>query len=264
MMKNMQIINKIVLCIFIYLLGSQITFSQENQSRNELLEVIETVTENLIENPNSTFYYSVRANAYYSLGEFDKTLRDLTFAIQLDSNDWELYYNKGVVLYDLGKVEESITEFNNAIGLNKQNCDIYFARALSYYEIEKINKAISDYTKSISLNNYFDDAYNNRGLCYNSLEEYKLAIKDFSEAIKLMPGIAKYYYNRGYANFKIDSINEAINDLQKANCLDTLNIYGYYYLSLVYKKIGKIDKFNFYLTKAKDNGLPENLFLNNE
>ena len=86
------------------------------------------------------------------------------------------------------------------------------------------------------------------------IKEYGSAINDYTVAISLTPEISKFYYNRGYARFKTDSIDIAIDDFKKTIDLDSTNIYGYYYLSLVYKKIGRNNDFNYNYNKAKENG----------
>ncbi len=253
--------SRVFVCILVLLLVAKNTSSQVDTSKAELLNVVKTATERIAQSPNSAFYYGARGEAYYGLGELGKALVDLNKAIQLDGSNWEFYYDKGIVLYDMERPKAAIDEYSKAIALDDQKSEAYSGRAASYYRIGKYAKAINDYTRSIDLNKLNPATYYNRALCYSCLKDYSSAVYDYTIAINYSPDISMFYCKRGYARFEMDSIDAAVGDLKKSIELDSRNIYGYYYLSLVYRKIGETDDFYYNYDKAKKNGLPKYLYI---
>jgi tetratricopeptide (TPR) repeat protein len=127
-----------------------ISYSQDNKDAENLKSILNTANQRLENNPNDAFYLSVRANVYYNLGELGKALNDLNKAVLLDKDNWENYYNKGIILHELGKNDSSIVAYNQAISLNNKNYKIYAACGLAQYELGKYIIAIDNYSKSIS------------------------------------------------------------------------------------------------------------------
>ncbi len=201
-----------------FIIGISSLYSQGK--KNDLESIITFLSEQIKNEPDNYFYYSARGTAYYKMGFLEKALDDLNVATNLDSENWELFFNKGVVLYDLKRYEQ----------------------------------AIDAYTKSASFNESAD-VFNNRGLTYIRLEKYFLAIQDFTTAISIGEPEPRHFYNRGYAKLLNDLLEEAIPDLEKSIALDENTIYGYYYLSLLYEKLNSDEKAKYNLNKAIENGL---------
>jgi tetratricopeptide (TPR) repeat protein len=83
--------------------------------------------------------------------------------------------------------DKAISDYSKAIQLNPNNGDAYFNRGLIYSALRKYDKAIADFTEVISQlrrqarDNF--EAYYNRGLAYAALRKYDKAISDYSEVI---------------------------------------------------------------------------------
>ena len=72
---------------------------------------------------------------------------------------------------------------------------------------------------------------------------------------------ARYYDPRISMFLGVDPLAKAKKDFKIAFNMDDENIYGYYYLALVYKKERDLKKFYDNYEKAKNNGLQSELYL---
>lgn len=209
-----------ILSFIFYLLACSSTLYSQKIERDELESIVTFLSDQIKSEPCNSFYYSARGSAFFELGLLEKALSDFDMATNLDPENWERFYNKGIVLYDL----------------------------------ERYIEALNAYSQAISLNDLTANAYNNRGLTYIKLRNYNLAIRDFTIAISLGKPESRHFYNRGYAKFLNGLLEEAIPDLEKSIELNENTIYGYYYLSLVYDEINEEKKALYYYEKAIANG----------
>ncbi|ORX77497.1 TPR-like protein [Anaeromyces robustus] len=64
---------------------------------------------------NMTTYYKNRADEMVQKEHFDIAINFLNLAIELDPEDWILYFKRGLLLCDIEKYEESISDFENLL-----------------------------------------------------------------------------------------------------------------------------------------------------
>jgi tetratricopeptide (TPR) repeat protein len=127
----------------------------------------------------------------------------------------ESYFARGTFYGNNGDYDKSIIDLTEAINRNPDDAEAHYNRGLSYGYKGDDDKAIEDYTEAIRINSNYADAYNNRGISYANKKEYNNSIKDFTEAIRIKPN-AKAYYNRGLSYSKIGDYDMAIVDFTKA------------------------------------------------
>jgi len=87
-------------------------------------------------------------------------------AIQLDPNDADAYYNRGITYYHKGQYDRAIENFNKAIALDQNYALAYNNRGVAYDKKGQHDRAIEDYNKAIALDPNFAQAYTSRGLLY--------------------------------------------------------------------------------------------------
>ena len=66
--------------------------------------------------------YNARGIAYYSLGEYQRAVRDYSKAIELDPNDAVAYNNRSLAYRRLGQDVEADADETKAGSLDKQLC----------------------------------------------------------------------------------------------------------------------------------------------
>ncbi len=94
------------------------------------------------------------------------------------------------------KKELLIEHYDKALEIDSQNAEIYFNRGVAKYDLDN-KAAIKDFNKALEINPEFIDAYISRGLAKNALGQHEAAIKDFNKALEINPKYARTYINRG-------------------------------------------------------------------
>ena len=74
--------------------------------------------------------------------------------------------------------DKAIDDYTKTIELNPDDDEIYFQRGVAYSNLEQYDKAIDDFTKTIELNPDSAGTYNNRSNAYSNLQQYDKVLKD--------------------------------------------------------------------------------------
>lgn len=165
--------------------------------------------------PNNSDAYFGRGLAKGKLDDKVGEMKDYNKAIELNPEYSKAYHNRAILKSYLGDYSGSIQDFDFAIQLYPDE-ETYLARGNVKEKSGKSQQAIEDYNKAIELNPNFASAYLNRGISKNNLGNTLEAIKDYNRAIILDPKDEGAYYNRGNTYAKLENFKEAINDFSKA------------------------------------------------
>ncbi len=134
---------------------------------------------------------------------------------------YEVYFNRKCENEELEGFYKKFANLSIAIEVDSSDADLYYQRGNAYAQNDEHNKAIADFTKVIELLPNSDCAYYNRGNSYGSISEnHNFAIQDYTKAIELNPRFAEAYNNRGVMYYRKDEIDTALPDFQKALLLD--------------------------------------------
>jgi tetratricopeptide (TPR) repeat protein len=124
----------------------------------------------------------------------------------------------GQALYYLFDFANSLTSLNQALDLNENNSDALYYRGLIYYVQNEFSKSIRDFDKALKVMPDYRYYYDN-GRANLKNKNYPEAIKNFDGAIQYdtLNIIKNKYFLRGLSYFKNKSINEAFNDFNEYN-----------------------------------------------
>ncbi len=125
--------------------------------------------------------YLDNAAKYYKQGNYEKTIENYSLAIELEPNNNELYFDRGLILSEAGYFEKAIENFNKVLELTNPDNDF---------------------------------AIFNRGIAEYELGLYEKALDDFNHTIRLVPGDAKAFYNRALTKYKLNDVKGALEDAQ--------------------------------------------------
>lgn len=187
-----------------------------------------------------------QARKFHRIADITSTETNLNQAIKLNPNNYEAYYEFGVLETSRKNYDKAINYYSKAIKLNPQNDSYYVARAITYGFQSKLKEAIDDANKAIEINPkngpaysilavnygpfgfqkeaiaYYDKAeqYDNllqdnlfieRANLKTQIKDYDGAINDYKKAINLLK------QNKGNQNLaKIEFFNSQIKDLEQA------------------------------------------------
>ena len=192
------------------------------------------------------------ASDYLALGveqaredEYDEAIDSLSKAIELEPEDPDAYYFRGISYYLKEDPDSAIADFDKALELIPNgtfagitDADIYGVRGASYALKDEYDKAISDSEKAMELapgdadfKAYAAEAYAQRGYSYTKAEDYDRAIDDFDRAFELDNAsadnfkalAAEAYALRGYVYAKSGDSNRATAAFNRASELDSEN-----------------------------------------
>ena len=95
--------------------------------------------------------YDNRANAYLTVGEDDKAMRDMQQAIQLDPNFFGVYNNRAFLYNKQGKYDLALADWSKAIALNPNYAEAYYNRGLLHYHQGRMAEAKRDLNEAKKL-----------------------------------------------------------------------------------------------------------------
>ena len=122
----------------------------------------------------------------------------------------QVYLWSGRVHRSRREYDWAIEDYNIVIDMNPDNVEAYYNRGVTYHHKGDYDRAIEDYTKTIQLKPDYANAYYNRGLSYDNKGASDRAIEDFTKVIQLDPNDAGAYFNRGLASNDKEDMTEAI------------------------------------------------------
>jgi hypothetical protein len=130
--------------------------------------------------------------------------------MDMQSDNYDICYYKGIVYEINFDNDKAISEFTNAISFEPKNSGAYFERAVVYDKQGKYSEAIDDYTNAIKYNKKFSDAYFNRASDLQELKLYENAIIDYSKAVELNPEDPETLNLRGVVKYNIEDHDGAM------------------------------------------------------
>ena len=160
----------------------------DEKEYEKALEIIENFTERY---QNCANIYNSLARIYYRLQDLNKAINSINKYIELDKNNAEAFYFRGLILNDLGHYEDARNSIYNAIKLNPNNAKYYSQMARSYQNLKEYKNALLYSKEAIEINpneiNFKKQAYEISLLIgdKNQIEMYKNQL-DRSEKILKM------------------------------------------------------------------------------
>jgi tetratricopeptide (TPR) repeat protein len=207
-----------------------LVYSKEfNYSRSELMAELDAANQAIALNPQDVSNYRIRAKIYYELQDYEKSLEDCSYLIELDPDNSGLYYHARAVVYvKMEKYPEALTDISKIVEYNPLDHRHYSLSAASLYAMKMYQAAIIAYTKVAELGhiNYYN--YYLRGDAHQRLGKYEEAIADYTKAIEIRPNAIAAFISRGSVWLTLRMPDKALYDINNV-CRLSLpegNLYG--------------------------------------
>jgi tetratricopeptide (TPR) repeat protein/S1-C subfamily serine protease len=180
-------------------------------------------------NERKTYYYfwGYQGLIANDLEKYDKAIRSLDTAIQLESNDLKFLNQKAYVLEGIKQHDKSIAIYSEIIQKQPEGY-VYNNRGLAKSNLGNKQGAILDYDRAIAINPKLVLAYNNRGNAKSDLGNNQGAILDYDRAIAINPKDAMAYSNRGVVKSDLGNKQGAILDYDRAIAINPQYVMAYY------------------------------------
>ncbi len=190
--------------------------------------------------PDAKSYYELGV-AYENRCEINEAILAFQKALQINPDYGYVYHSLGDIYGAMGEYDKEMEYLKKAIKLIPDDMDIYHIPRLTFGKKIYYDKAAEYFKKAINLNSKYHQAYFYLGLILKE-KISPLAVEYIQKAIELDPKNADYRYSLGEILYpqdypgSIKYFQEAINHGYK----DPFK--AYYYLGIIYLKIGNHDE----------------------
>lgn len=169
-------------------------------------------------------------------------------ALRLDPLEKNAHVNLAVCLYRLKRYPESIAHSQAALALDTADHVLYGNLADAYLMNGQADSAIAYYNRAIASGAVTENTYSFLGAAWFSKKQYKTAAEVFGQGLARSPNNTEMWMNRGNALALDGQLSQAEQAFQQVLRLSPGNRKAYYYLSMVYRDMGKAGESQRYLS----------------
>lgn len=209
-------------------------------------EVIELLTDEILETYQNADLNKEKAEAYYQLGEKYASSIENEKAIEAYRKAISITPEKIFVYFSLGMVYEGQKEFQKGEEILRRALEIDPNSGLIYYGLIRIfltsknfDAALITSKKALEIDPTYI-IYRQLGEVYMGLKNFNEALKSYDKAIEKNPSYAYAYYDRAKAHFSNENYEFAISDYEKY--IELENNASDYYTSVAKSKIVELKK----------------------
>jgi hypothetical protein len=134
------------------------------------------------EYPDNYLAYKNLGEAYGKIGQYNKSLMNISKSIKLNPVDSMNYFNRGIAYGKKGFHHKAVENFKKAINLDSQNAKYYKELGAANGILGNYQQAITNLDRAISLDPQFAEAYFYRGIAYRSLDNDPFFTRDLQIA----------------------------------------------------------------------------------
>lgn len=120
-------------------------------------------------------------------GKTEEALAEFNHAIELDPNNAQALYGRGLLYQGEKQHELAIADFTAANGLKPQQAEPLLGRAVSYLALDKSREAAADLDEAVQADAQNAQIWRTRGEAYERLGDKTRAAESYGRAIHLSP-----------------------------------------------------------------------------
>jgi len=158
-----------------------------NKLNSRLFKEVISETIPLLKKRKHQVFYNILSVAYQSIGDYEKSLKIMEEAMQLNSNNPYFLNNLAITLHKLERFEESEMYFLRGLEIAPNYINILNNIANLKKDLNFTEEAIDYYKKSLEVNREIIETNLNIAYCYQSLGNFDLSIKHLDIVLKLNP-----------------------------------------------------------------------------
>lgn len=135
---------------------------------------------------------------------------------EIQRDDHEILYNRGLELAKLGLLEEAIASYDETLKIQPDFYEAWYNRGDTLFNLGRFEEAIASWNKALEIQPNLHQAWINLGVALDELGRHEEAIASYDENLKFQPGNYRAWYNRGVALGNLGRFEEAIGSFNKA------------------------------------------------
>ncbi len=167
-------------------------------------------------------YYSAwynRGIALSDLGRHKEAIVSFNKALEIKPDYYAALYNWGTALNILGRYEEAIASFDKALAIESDSCMAWHSRGAALGKLGQFEEAIMSFDKALEIKLDYYAAWRDRGVALGKLGRYEGAIAAFNRALEINPSDYIVWNMRDYALTETGRYEEAF-----INCNNLLEV----------------------------------------
>ena len=170
--------------------------------------------------------------------------------IQRNPDSWMARLNLGNLLVTKGKTDEAIGQFQRALQINTNDADIYYDLGNALLQKGDADEAITYFRQALQIEPDYVEAHNNFGNALLQKRKPDEAITQFQKALQSQPEYAEACVGLGNALLQEQKTDEAIAQFRKALQIDPDSAEACYDLGNVLLQKGNLDEAIAYYQQA--------------
>lgn len=131
--------------------------------------------------------YATHGQVLAKSGKTEEALAEFNHAIELDPNNTEALYGRGLLYQGDKQHPQAIDDFTAANGLRPQQAEPLLARAVSYLALDKAKEAAADLDEAAQADPQNAQVWSTRGQAYERLGDKAKAVESYGRAVSLRP-----------------------------------------------------------------------------
>lgn len=163
-----------------------------------------------------TAWLRSRGDVYICLGRYDRAIKDLDEAIEMDARNADAYGSRAIAHAAMGRLDEAKRDCEQALKHSPLNVRALNAHGVVLALQNRLAEAEAEFQRAIDADALHVDGYNNKGLVLMMRNEFDEAIRYFSWALQHDPDYVEAYYHRGQAYLRKAEFESAVGDFQEA------------------------------------------------
>lgn len=175
------------------------------------------------------------------LGRYDEAIANYDKALEINPEYAQAWYNRGNGLNCIDRNDAAIASYDKALATRPGFYEAWYNRALVLEKLGEYERAISSYRQVVGANPNFYDAWNNLGINLERLNRHQEAIAFYDRAIAIYPDFYIAWYNLGNTLRILERYDDAINCYEKAIVIEPSYAEAYCNLGLTLEQVHKLE-----------------------
>lgn len=223
---------------------------------NEAVNLLKQGVRQYPDNPE----FSRRLGEVYSqTGKRDEALQQYNRILEKDSANFEIWYDKGMLLVQLNDTAAAIQALEKSFSLQPIN---YSGLALATLYVSAKNPRaleICDLLLSTDTSRQQTDPIFMKGVYYSETKQYDKALEQFDECIRRDWKMTDAYIEKGIILFEQNKFSQALEIFRLASTVSNTNADAYFWMARSYEAMGKKEEAitNYKRALALDRNFPE-------
>ncbi len=187
------------------------------------------------------------AELYNKFNQKEEALKEYLMLTKLEPDAADNYYRTGLLFEERDGADRSLSYYAKAVQLDPTHAGAYFKLGVVYYRQKKLAEARKFLETSLKMDPGNAEAAYFLGKLLKDSHDYAAALSALEKAQKDPELRQKVLVERGACFMSMNNFDRAISELERSvklatNELDSVTLYGRYFLALCYEKSRDVEK----------------------